>query len=179
MNKTKTISVIALCAAINIAGSFLALALRLPIYLDSVGTILASAILPMKFAPLTGIVSSIISGTLYDPYAFYFMPVQIAIGILANYVFKKIDKKTSIFKIAILTLIVSIPASIISAIVAAYVFGGVTSSGSSILVQLLDKYLHNMVASVFIIQFITDYIDKLVGIIIVKIFVERLPERYL
>ena len=48
-----------------------------------------------------------------------------------------------------------------------YVFGGVTSSGSSILVTLLHKLGLNMVASAFVVQIVTDYADRLISIAIV------------
>ena len=44
---------------------------------------------------------------------------------------------------------------------AAFLFGGITSSGSSILVQLLAKTPLGMVGSCFAVQFITDYIDRI------------------
>lgn len=43
---------IALAACINTAGGQAALALRLPVYLDSIGTILAGILLgPLRYAP--------------------------------------------------------------------------------------------------------------------------------
>ena len=62
---------------------------------------------------------------------------------------------------------VSIAGTIISACITAYVFGGVTSSGSSILVTLLHKLGLNMVASAFVVQIVTDYADRLISIAIV------------
>lgn len=61
----------------------------------------------------------------------------------------------------------SIAGTIISACITAYVFGGVTSSGSSILVTLLHKLGLNMVASAFVVQIVTDYADRLISIAIV------------
>ena len=52
---------IALSAVINIIGGNLALVLRLPIYLDSIGTFLASALLGPVGGVLAGVVSGVIS----------------------------------------------------------------------------------------------------------------------
>lgn len=46
---TIKITVTAFCTAINIVGAYVALALRLPIYLDSIGTILDSVLLGPAF----------------------------------------------------------------------------------------------------------------------------------
>ena len=68
---------IALSAVINIIGGNLALVLRLPIYLDSIGTFLASALLGPVGGVLAGVVSGVISGITTDIYSLYFIPVQI------------------------------------------------------------------------------------------------------
>lgn len=156
---------IALSAVINIIGGNLALVLRLPIYLDSIGTFLASALLGPVGGVLAGVVSGVISGITTDIYSLYFIPVQIVTGVAAGILFRTtLLKKWNIFLGA---FCVSIAGTIISACITAYVFGGVTSSGSSILVTLLHKLGLNMVASAFVVQIVTDYADRLISIAIV------------
>ena len=144
---------IALSAVINIIGGNLALVLRLPIYLDSIGTFLASALL----GPVGGVLAGVVSGVISGIYSLYFIPVQIVTGVAAGILFRTtLLKKWNIFLGA---FCVSIAGTIISACITAYVFGGVTSSGSSILVTLLHKLGLNMVASAFVVQIVTDYAD--------------------
>ena len=45
-NRTLKLTTLALCGVINILGGTIALLLRLPVYLDSIGTVLAAALLP-------------------------------------------------------------------------------------------------------------------------------------
>ena len=59
----------------------------------------------------------------------------------------------------------SIPTSILSAIIAAFVFGGVTSSGSSYIVQILGSFGVDKVTGVFLTQVVTDYIDKFIAVL--------------
>lgn len=47
---------------INIVGAFLALNLRLPVYLDSIGTVLVSGLLGPVYGMVTGVLGSLISG---------------------------------------------------------------------------------------------------------------------
>jgi energy-coupling factor transport system substrate-specific component len=56
-------------------------------------------------------------------------------------------------------------------------FGGITSSGSTILVQLLAKTPLGLTASVFVVQFITDYIDRFISLILVIRILGMLPEK--
>lgn len=147
-------SFIALGAVINIIGGNIALALRLPVYLDSIGTFLTAALLGPVYGAIPGIISGIISGMTTDIYAFYFIPVQVITGLLAGVMFQTswLEK----WKLVFGTMCISIPGTIVGAGITAYVFGGITSSGSSILVVFLNKMGVNMVISAFAVQVLTD-----------------------
>lgn len=152
--------------ALNIAGAFLAVNLHLPIYMDSVGTIMNSALLGPGWAVLTGVFGSLLSGVLFDVYSFYFAPVQIFTGLLAGFLFKTcwLEKK----KVPVGTLFFSLPVSLASAGISAFIFGGVTSSGSALIVQILVKAGMGLTESCFIVQVLTDYIDKLAAVFVVN-----------
>lgn len=177
MNKdvnVRHISLVGLGIALNIIGAFIALTLKLPIYLDSIGTIMIACILGPKYAVITGVCGSLISGMTFDIYSIYFAPVQISTGLLAGMMYRKgllTGKKT-----ALGVLIFTIPTSIISAIISAFLFGGVTSSGSSYIVQILRTVGMSDVASVFVIQIFTDYADKFMAVSLVGLGVNALPK---
>ena len=77
---TKELTLIALGIVLNVIGAFIALNLRLPIYLDSIGTIFIACTLGPKYAVITGLCGSMVSGMTFDIYSFFFMPVQITTG---------------------------------------------------------------------------------------------------
>jgi energy-coupling factor transport system substrate-specific component len=56
-------------------------------------------------------------------------------------------------------------------------FHGITSSGSSIIVQLLIGAGLNKAAAVLIVQFITDYFDRLIGVSVVAALYRVLKTR--
>lgn len=149
---------IAFCTVINLAGGSIALMLKLPVYLDCIGTLLTAALLGPVYGVLPGILSGIISGMSTDVYAFYYIPVQIITGLMAGIVFKTSWVKK--WKTPLGTLFISLPGTAVSAGITAYLFGGVTSSGSSILVAVLNKLGMNLVLSVFAVQALTDYLDR-------------------
>lgn len=152
--------------ALNIAGAFIAMNLHLPIYMDSIGTIMNAALLGPGWAVLTGLFGSLLSGVLFDVYSLYFAPVQIFTGILAGLLFRTcwLEKK----RVPLGTLFFSIPVSLVSAGISAFIFGGITSSGSSLLVQILVKMGMGLTASCFAVQVLTDYADKLVAVLLVN-----------
>ena len=72
-------------------------------------------------------------------------------------------------------LISTIAGSLIASLISAYVFGGITSSGSTFLVMNLKNVGVNIVASVFSTQILFDLLDKAATIFIVLILIKSLP----
>lgn len=166
------ITLIALAIVINIVGSYIALVLHLPIYLDSMGTIMTAILLGPFYGLFPGVLSALVTGMTSDIYAFYYMPVGIVLGIVTGFVFQKNKSK----KLFINAFCISIPASLISACITANVFGGITSSGSTMLVQLLAKTPVGLTLSCLIVQFFTDYFDRLLSLWLVFSVIKKLPD---
>ena len=166
------ITLIALAIVINIVGSYIALGLHLPIYLDSMGTIMTAILLGPFYGLFPGVLSALITGMISDIYALYYMPVGIVLGVMTGFVFQK-NKSNKLF---VKSFCISVPASLISACITANVFGGITSSGSTMLVQLLAKTPLGLTLSCLIVQFFTDYFDRLLSLWLVFSVIKKLPD---
>ena len=173
---TKVLTFIALGITMNMVGGFVALQLKLPIYLDAIGTLMVACLLGSKYAVLTGIGSNLIGGFTTDPYALYFIPAQMLTGLIAGIIYEKGMLRGK--KLPLGTLILTLPTSLLSATIAAFVFGGVTSSGSSYIVQVLKVLGIPDVLSVWSTQILTDYIDKLVSICLVGSVLKVCPSSF-
>ena len=169
------ITLIALAIVINIVGSYIALGLHLPIYLDSMGTIMTAILLGPFYGLFPGVLSALITGMTSDIYALYYMPVGIVLGIVTGFVFQK-NKSNKLF---VKSFCISVPASLISACITATVFGGITSSGSTMLVQLLAKTPVGLTLSCLIVQFFTDYFDRLLSLWLVFSVIKKLPDSFI
>lgn len=172
---TKKLTVIAMAISLNFIGSFVALTLKLPIYLDSVGTILGSIIFGPQYGISIGIITSLITST-YDSYSLYFMPVQIIIGLVTG-IFAKNILNSGIARKIVIAIIISVSGSIISSLIATYIFGTITSSGSSYIVQLLRSFSVPDFIAVFIIQVFTDFFDKFISLLFVCKFISLLKNK--
>jgi energy-coupling factor transport system substrate-specific component len=87
---TSVLSLMAVAIAINIAVGSIIFALRLPIYLDSIGTVLVGALAGPWAGALTGILSNLIWSILpipggASPTAAFFAPVAGVIGLMAGF----------------------------------------------------------------------------------------------
>lgn len=174
---TLEISLIAFGMALNTIGTFLAFSLKLPILLDSIGTIMVTILLGPGLGIVSGIGGSLLSGITFDIYSLYFAPVQIIVSIFTYWMLNQGLLYGRKRLIGVLTI--SIFTSLAGAIIAAFVFAGVTSSGSSYIVALLSNLGLNKVVSVFLVQFFTDYIDKFIGVSVAIIAISEMPKTIL
>lgn len=167
--KKRNISTVQLCfialgVGINFIGGLLGLTFRLPIYMDSIGTILVASLLGPWGGIITAILGGLISG-LTDIYAIYFLPASIMVGLMAGLLFPKVTEKK--WSVPFTGLLVTVPGTAVSACINAFVFGGVTSSGSSILVMILNRLGLNLVVSAMVTQFVTEYLDRCIAMFLV------------
>ena len=172
-NKAFKVTFMAMCIVFNIVGGFVALTMKLPIYLDTIGTFLAAFL----FGPIAGIITGASSGLInaitFDPISLYFIPVQVVSGFMGGMFFKK-----GLFKnrlIILGTIIITITSSIVASIISAYVFGGITSSGSSVIVMYLKEAGVNVITSIFSTQILTDLLDKIISINLVIYLIKIIP----
>lgn len=186
MNRTRNMTTLQLCmlamaVCINVAGGQLALILRLPIYLDSIGTILTGLWMGPLCGMLPNLLSGIILGMTTDIYSLYFAPVGMITGLMAGIagmVMKSLLSERNVRKRQILTgaFLITVPGTLVSSVINAVLFGGVTSSGSSILVQLLAKTPLGMTGSIFAVQILTDYLDRVIALALAVAVLQVLPQ---
>lgn len=175
MKKMNTFKVttVGIGVVINIIGTLLALTFKIPLLMDSIGTIMVSALLGPGYGIATGLLNSIISGITFDIYSLYFGPVQIFVGALAGILYRKgyLDGRKRVVGV----FFISTASALVGAIIAAYVFGGITSSSSTYIVVVLSQLGVNKVLSVFIVQFLMDYLDRFLAVSLVIPVTKALP----
>lgn len=172
-SNTFKITIMSIAVVINIVGAFIATTLKLPIFIDTIGTFLSAFLFGPVGGMLTGIVTSLINGLTFDPYSLYFIPVQAIIGLIAGICYKK-----NLFKGKFLILgiiITTVMGSIVASLISAFVFGGITSSGTSFIVMYLKEAGVNIVTSVFSTQILFDLIDKGITVLLVLTILKALP----
>ena len=170
----RKLTIIALAVAVNIAGSKIALALSLPIFLDSIGTMLSAIVVGPVAGLATALVGGLINGALGDIYSIYFAPSGMLMGLIAGLLFhnKKIPKPSVIWRCALVT----VPASAVSALIETILFDGITSAVvTTLIIQTLSKTSMKLFGSAFLTQAVTDYVDKFIAIVLMLVLVKRLP----
>lgn len=169
---TVKIAMIAMAICINYIGGQLALALHMPIYLDSIGTILIGAMFGPAFGVLPPMISGILMAFTGDIYSLYFAPVGMILGLTAGFVLKRIHSVG--FMLLLSAFLITLPGTIVCAIINAILFGGVTSSGSSAIVAALSHTPLGLTGAIFVVQIFTDYLDRVISLALVMIVLRKL-----
>ena len=191
---TYQICLIALAIVMNVIGGQIALALRLPIYLDSIGTIMIGALLGPWCGLIPGLLGGLIMAFTGDIYSLYFAPVGMIVGFMSGLAHTgfsglrggaKLQRILSLGHISTVkdaavmigrAFVISLPGTVVSAFICTVLFGGVTSSGSAILVQFLAaKTPLGLTASIVLVQYLTDFCDRAVSLALVMAMVRVLP----
>lgn len=82
---SQSLVLIVIAIAINMIGGQLISMLKLPIFLDSIGTLISAVLLGPFIGMLTGLLTNLLWGLLTDPIAAAFAPVAMVIGLVAGW----------------------------------------------------------------------------------------------
>ncbi len=172
-----TIFLIPIGVAINFVGGQIALLLKLPVYLDSIGTILVGALCGMGPGALVGALSNILNSITSPPTLAYGI-LSIMFGILAGWLSKR-----GVFKSWWKTLLSAIPFALIGgvlgAIITIIVFGGLAVGGGAIIVGALVATGMDLNTANFVAQVPMDILDKVPTVLVVFLILKSLPTRLL
>ncbi|ALS79581.1 histidine kinase [Planococcus kocurii] len=163
--------------AINFVGFQVAQVLRLPIFLDTIGTILVGVIA----GPLVAIVAAFITNSItaifnpiYFPYVITSMAIGLGAGLLSKY-----GMFRTIYKAIISGLIITAIAVIASAPITVLFFGGATGNTSSAITATFLAMGQNIWSAVFTSTIITEIADKVISVLFVYFIVKSMSDRYL
>jgi energy-coupling factor transport system substrate-specific component len=175
---TLTLALIPVAIAINIAIGQIVVLLKLPVYLDSIGTVLVGLLAGPWAGLVTGALSNLIWGLsglnpAYTPF-FY---VAAIIGLLAG-IFGDLGWAKKIWLWLIAGLITGVAAALASAPTSAAIYGGVTGAGTDLLVAGLRAAGASVIQAAFGQGIVSDPLDKVVSFLVVWLIVMALPLRF-
>jgi energy-coupling factor transport system substrate-specific component len=173
-NKMLAIIFVPLAIAINVGIGAIVKALNLPLYFDSVGTILATILLGWRYGVITGILSFVITSIFINPFAIYFIGTQVAIAIYVDLI-SRAGWISNLIKVTLSGLGLGIVAAIVSAPVIIYLFEGATGNGASLVTSFFVSMGNQIVKSVFLTGFSIEPIDKGLQLILIFFILKSIP----
>jgi energy-coupling factor transport system substrate-specific component len=174
---TLALALIPRAVALNLALGAVVGALKLPVYLDSVGTILVAVLAGPWAGIVTGIVSNTVLGLLVSPALFAFIPVAVVIGWLSGLA-GRIGAFRSLSGAIAAGLVIGVAAALASAVIVIALMGGLTASGAGVLtIAIRATFGVSVDTAAKIAAIVTDAMDKPLSCVLVYLVLERLPLR--
>jgi energy-coupling factor transport system substrate-specific component len=163
--------------AVNFVGGQIALLLKLPLYLDSIGTILVGATCGALPGALVGLLSNAIN-SITSPPTFAFAILNVLFGLLAGLL-----GRYGVFKSLWKTLLSAIGFAFIGgfggALITIWVLGGAAVGGTGIVVGSLVAAGMPVNTANFVAQLPIDLVDKIPTVLIVYVIIRGIPRRLL
>lgn len=171
------ILVIPVAVAVNFVGGQLASMLKLPMYLDTIGTIFAAMLCGPWVGAVGGGLTNIVLG-FTNPVNFWYIPVNVIAGLTTGWMSRKgwftkpVTTIVGIVAMAIISVVASAPVTVL-------VFGGVTGGGTSLVTAALMATGTNIWAAFFSTDGIFTIIDRLISYVICIGVIKVIPARTL
>ena len=173
---SQSLALIVIAVAINMIGGQLISMLKLPVFLDSIGTVISAVLLGPLIGMLTGLITNLIWGLLTDPIAAAFAPVAMVIGLVAGWLAKAGWFRT-LPKVILSGVVITLAVTVVAVPIRTALFAGVTGSGADLLVAWMHSMGQNLVESVALTVLGANLVDKILTAVIVWILLRQLPQR--
>src|SRR6185312_6789556 len=192
MARTHALVVVALCSALNIVLGSIVYLTKAPLYADMVGTLLCCLLMSDKpkraffLAAVSGVISFVLGGVLINPFLPCFSGTVIAVAAFtaavtcryASTLRAGLGRK---YWLAIVGLGVptGLLAAVVSAPVVVYLFGGVTGSGSAVLVAFFLKTGSQLMNAALLSGLTAEPVDKTLQLLLAVIVYRATPDSFI
>ena len=160
---------------INLIMGELTAIIKIPLYLDSVGTIFIGASCGIYAGMVCGAMSNLAAGVVFNPAMIFFAPVSVVVGACAGYFASK-NGFSSLPKVTAFGLLQGIITAVVSAPISAFVFGGITLGGTDFLVLYFRAMGQSVQNSVLYQGLASDPIDKCASYVLVYFILKQIPD---
>lgn len=173
---SRTLVLIVMSIAVNMIGGQLISMLKLPIFFDSIGTMLCALLAGPWAALFTGLLTNLLWGLLSGPIAAAFAPVAMVIGLSCGLMARAGWFRT-LPKVICSGIVITLALTVVAVPIRTYLFGGATGSGIDFVVAYVNAVGQNLVESVAITVIGANLVDKIITAIIAWLLVRGLPLR--
>src|ERR1044071_999099 len=150
--------------------------LRLPLFVDGVGTVVVTLLLGIPARITAGVLSFLIGGLLVNPVLPYFCETQAAIAIFVG-LMARAGFFGSVPKTILTGVLLGVVAATISAPVIVKLYGGITGSGSGAITAFLLASGKSVVKSVILTGISCEPLDKTLQCLLALWLLRSLPRR--
>jgi len=173
-----SLALIVIAVAINVIGNQLSSVIKLPIFFDSIGTIISALVAGPWIALLTGLLSNILNSLFSGPIDLAFAPIAMMIGFAAG-LLAHAGLFRTLPRVILSGVIITFVLILVAVPIRVYMFGGTSASGADFFIAYLHAVGEGLFMSVSFSVIGANLIDKILSAIIAWLLIRRLPERIL
>ncbi len=163
--------------SLGVVGYQLSTILKLPIFVDQIGVMLVAMIAGPWAGVVTGMLCNFVSGMI-NPVSFAFSIVSMVLGLFCGFM-SKWKWFTNIVGIVIGCAIMNVVTAVTASIVSMFMFGGVTGTGTDVMIAALVAAGGALWTAVFSTSLITGTFTTLVNFAVSYVIVKKIPDRFL
>ena len=163
--------------SINVVGYQMSQILKLPVFIDQIGTILVSMITGPWVGMVTGLLGNVVNGMIY-PTAFGYAIVSMLVGFVSGFL-SRWRWYSNVVGVVIGCALLNVVSSVSAAVVTVFMFGGVTGAGTDLLTAAFVASGQALWDSVLTTNVISGTVNTIVNFAIAWIIVRRIPDRFL
>lgn len=174
---TPVLVLIPVAVGINYVGKLFAQLLKLPLWLDSIGTVIASMLSGPIVGSISGAINNIIYGLTMDPISFVYALTSVAIGLTVGIMAYK-GRISNLWRAVVVGLVVALVAAVVSTPLNVIFWGGQTGNvwGDALYAYLIAHGVPVWLSS-FLDELVVDLPDKVATVIIAFLIFASLPKR--
>ncbi len=174
---TPVLVLIPVAVGINYVGKLFAQLLKLPLWLDSIGTVIASMLSGPIVGAISGAINNIIYGLTMDPISFVYALTSVAIGLTVGIMAYR-GRISNLWRAVVVGLVVALVAAVVSTPLNVIFWGGQTGNvwGDALYAYLIAHGVPVWLSS-FLDELVVDLPDKVATVIIAFLIFVSLPKR--
>lgn len=176
---TKQLALMGMLIALNVAIGGIVHVIKLPIYLDAIGTILAALILGLGGGVVVGVLSFLVSAVVINPVYVWFIGTQAIIAIFTYLMASQLSCFKSLTRVIPTGIALGVVAGIVSAPIIVMVFGGVAGSGRDLITAGLMSTGQQIYKAVILSGAASEPVDKLLQVLAAFYVMRSLPKKVL
>lgn len=172
---TYVVTLVPVAAALNIVGSTINNALKLPTFLDMIGTAVAAIVLGPWWGALVGVITNVGGSFINGPIGIPFALANVAGALVWGYGIRSWGMGSSLPKFFALNIIVALVVSAVAAPIVIFVFGGATGHSSDAVTAAFAQAGNDLITSVFASNIIVSLADKIIAGFVALSIIAALP----
>lgn len=176
---SRQVALMGMLIALNVAVGGFVHVIKLPVFLDAIGTIVAVMMLGWRAGVLVGILSFVITAVIINPVFLWFTGTQAVLAIAVYVMASGLSIFRSWARIIPAGLGLGVVTGIVSAPVIVYVFGGVAGSGRDLITAALLSTGEQIGKAVLLSGAASEPVDKVLQMVAAFLILRALPRRVL